>query len=196
MKKTKTKKTLGTGLILFLSLAAPNAVAQLSSSVPPQELNATQAQEALNNDLVVIASKLQGQTKTLTPDQVIGSAIGTITATGWKFTFSGTLLGTPVSITQVGSLNNAVRTWTDTGSVSEVPLTGFGSLDGSGKMACSINWGAVLGTILTVGVQAAVSVATEGVATEGALEVSIEVLTIGTLNSTVKSSSSVSSGHY
>jgi hypothetical protein len=192
----KKKETLGTGLVLFLSLAAPNAVAQLSSSVLPQELNATQAQEALNNDLVVIASKLQGQTKTLTPDQVTGSATGTITATGWKLTFEGTLLGTSISITQVGSLNNAVRTWTDTGSVGEVPLTGSGSLDDSGKMACSINWGSVLGTILTVGVQAAVSVATEGVATKEAIEVSIEVLTIGTLSYTVKSSSSVSSGHY
>src|ERR1035437_3818231 len=109
-----------TGLVVFVSLAGPNAVAQLSTAISPQELNALTALEAINNDLVSIASTLQGQATTppptLTPDQVTGTTTGTITATGWNLQFSGRLLGTVVSINQVGSLNGTVVSINQVGS--------------------------------------------------------------------------------
>ena len=185
-----------TGLVVFVSLAGPNAVAQLSTAISPQELNALTALEAINNDLVSIASTLQGQATTppptLTPDQVTGTTTGTITATGWNLQFSGRLLGTVVSINQVGSLNGTVRSWTDSGSVGGVGLTGSGGMDGSGKWAARISWGKIIKVIITVVAQVALGAATGPVG--DAVGQIVSTLVLDGIPVTTGSSSSF--GHY
>lgn len=134
------------GLLTVLGMPSTSSAGLIPPELTNQDVNTLVAMEATQSALVVVALNADQPIAV----QSLGTWTGTIGSSGWSLTFTGSMNGVPLSISQAGLLDLAGNdvTWTNTG------IYGSTSFTGSGMYELDPSWTEFLFGAAVIGVEA------------------------------------------
>jgi hypothetical protein len=104
--------------VIALGQSSATKTSSNSGKLTPQQFNALVSQEATQNSVTYLVSQLGGS--------LSGTWTGTITASEWELTFSGSVNGQTATIREIGVLKGKVADWKDSGTVGTTEFSGSG----------------------------------------------------------------------